>query len=132
MNKEKNWEYRTWKYDDYGNTVELRPCTDDGIYTGTTITNNPTVTYPGTDPYTSTSSDSTNWGWETVPSRDIQVDKLKIDWDDFKGIEIKVGEETIIITKEKILDALAKLFPELTSKFAVAMIEKLMKEGVLC
>ena len=61
---------------------------------------------------------------------DAHIDnKLKINWDTFGGLDIEVGDETIHISREEFADALFKLFPNLSPKFAAAMFEKLIKEA---
>lgn len=61
---------------------------------------------------------------------DINIDnKLKINWDTFGGLDIKIGDEVIHISKEEFADALFKLFPNLPPKFAAAMFGKLIKEA---
>jgi len=61
---------------------------------------------------------------------DIDIDnKLKLNWDTFEGLDIEVGDEVIHISKEEFADALFKLFPNLSPKFAAAMFGKLIEEA---
>lgn len=65
-------------------------------------------------------------------SGDVILDnklKHKLNWDDFEGLDIEVGDETIHISKEEVADALFKLFPSLPPRFAAAMFDKLIKEA---
>lgn len=44
-----------------------------------------------------------------------------IDLNTFEGINLKVGNETIFISKEELLEILFKLFPNLVEKYTTAV-----------
>lgn len=68
----------------------------------------------------------TTWDYSYPPPREDIIHE--IDWDKFKGINLKIGKEVIHLTKEEIFDALFKLFPNLVPKIAEALLERFGEE----
>lgn len=94
-----------------GNTTDTQTIWND---TGTagepiTITSSPPIVTGSPD------------GTITVETPTIFLgDKVVIDWDKFEGIELKVGDEIIMITKKELEEALVKLLPGLLEKLVLA------------
>jgi len=65
------------------------------------------------------------------PMRDMMTEIMKedererarptIDLNSLEGINLKVGNETIFISKEELLEVLFKLFPNLVEKYTTAV-----------
>jgi len=62
----------------------------------------------------------------SAPTFDSSVDITHptLDWDRFEGIDIKVGNEVVTLTKKEIQDALTKLFPDLVAKMVLARLAR--------
>jgi len=79
--------------------------------------------------YDDSLTDDSDYKYNQVTINPPIDNKLKINWDTFEGLDIKIGDETIHISKEEFADALFKLFPNLSPKFAAAMFGKLIEEA---
>lgn len=109
------------KYDDL-TVVESPSSYDAGIYT------TPPYTQPYTPPYpwSQAGIDSITVG---VQDAGVQYKEHMIDWDNFDGIDIKIGNRIIHISKEDFAQALFKLFPNLTAEFAAAIFDRVIEEA---
>lgn len=111
------------KYDDLTVVESLSSYvtdTDEGTYT---VPQPYTITQPYTQPYpwTKTDVDSISVG--------VQDKEYTIDWDNFDGVDIKIGSKIIHISKEDFAQALFKLFPNLTTEFAAAIFDRVIEEA---
>jgi len=100
------------KYDDL--TVVEAPSLYEGTYT---VPQPYTITYPWTE---------TDVGSISVG---VQDKEHMINWDNFDGVDIKIGSKIIHISKEDFAQALFKLFPNLAAEFAAAIFDKVIEEA---
>lgn len=44
----------------------------------------------------------------------------QIDWDTFRGIKVKVGDDVIVVSRGQFVRAMCKMFPDFLSRFTAA------------